>query len=102
MRKLAVCALLGITLIVSTATADTKEGQKIFLEKFKTPCGMSGAKYARIHTQDEWEAIQEAGQFEAEAKKICPKLKKVKAKYILDVYDFVYEYAKDSGNIPSY
>ena len=101
MTKLAVAALLGMTLLSSTATADVKKGQKIFLKKFKAPCGFNGAKFARLHTQDEWEAIQEAGKFADESKKLCPKLKKVKAKYIPDVYDFVYEYAKDSGNVPS-
>ena len=99
--KLAVAALLGMTLLSSTATADIKKGQKIYLKKLKAPCNIGGAKFAQKHTQDEWEAIHEAGKFEAEVKKICPKVKKVKAKYIPHVYDFVYEYASDSGNIPA-
>jgi hypothetical protein len=99
--KLAVAALLGMTLLSSTATADIKKGQKIYLKKLKAPCNIGGAKFAQKHTQDEWEAIYEAGKFEEEVKKICPKVKKVKAKYIPHVYDFVYEYASDSGNIPA-
>jgi hypothetical protein len=98
--KLAVAALLGMTLLSTTATADIKKGQKIFLKKLKAPCGFSGAKFAHKHTQDEWEAINGAGKFEAEVKKLCPK-SKMKSKYVPHVYDFVYEYAKDSGNIPS-
>jgi len=99
--KLAVAALLGMAVLSTTATADVKKGQKIYLKKFKASCGFSGAKFAHKHTQDEWEAINEAGKFAEEAMTICPKLKKVKDKYVPDVYDFSYEYAKDSGNVPS-
>jgi len=99
--KLAVAALLGTLMFSTTAIADVKKGQKIYLKKFKAPCGISGAKFAHKHTQDEWEQIHEAGKFAAEIKKICPAVKKVKEKYVPHVYDFAYEYAKDSGNIPS-
>ncbi|WP_373031507.1 cytochrome C [Sulfurovum sp.] len=99
--KLAVAALLGLTVLSSTASADVKKGQKIYLKKLKAPCNIGGATFAQKHTQDEWEAIHEAGKFADEVMKICPKVKKVKAKYIPDVYDFVYEYASDSGNVPA-
>ena len=99
--RLAVAALLGLTVLSSTASADVKKGQRIYLKKLKAPCGMNGSKFALKHTQDEWEEIYEAGKFEDEVKKICPKVKKVREKYIEDIYDFVYEYASDSGNIPS-
>ncbi len=98
--KLAVAALLGMTLLSTTASADIKKGMKIYLKKLKAPCNIGGAKFAQKHTQDEWESIHEAGKFEDAVKKICPKVKKVKAKYIPHLYDFVYEYASDSGNIP--
>jgi hypothetical protein len=98
--KLALTALLGFTLFSTVASADVKKGQKIFLKKLKAPCGFNGAKFALKHTQDEWESIKGAGQFVAETKKLCPKAK-IKAKYVPDVYDFVYEYASDSGNVPS-
>lgn len=98
--KLALAALLGMTLLSTTASADVKKGQKIYLKKLKAPCGFSGAKFAHKHTQDEWESIKEAGKFSEEVKKICPKAK-IKEKYVPNVYDFVYEYASDSGNVPS-
>ncbi|MEA2048553.1 MAG: cytochrome C [Campylobacterota bacterium] len=98
--KLAVATLLGMALLSTTASADVKKGQKIYLKKLKAPCGFSGAKFAHKHTQDEWESIKEAGKFAEEVQKICPKAK-IKEKYVPDVYDFVYEYASDSGNIPS-
>jgi hypothetical protein len=99
--KLAVTATLGAVMLSTTAAADIKKGQKLYLKKLKAPCGFSGAKFAHKHTQDEWEEVYEAGKFADEVKKICPKVKKVKEKYIPHIYDFVYEYAKDSGNIPS-
>jgi len=100
MTKLALAALLGVTLLSSTASADVKKGQKIYLKKLKAPCNIGGAQFAQKHTQDEWESIHQAGKFAEEVTKICPKAK-IKASYVPDVYDFVYEYASDSGNIPS-
>lgn len=98
--KLAVTALLGMILLATTASADVTKGQKLYLKKLKAPCKINGVKFAHKHTQDQWEAIYEAGKFAAEVKKICPKAR-MKSKYVPHVYDFVYEYASDSGNIPS-
>lgn len=80
--------------------ADAKKGQKLYMKKMKAACGFSGAKFAQKHTQDEWEEIHGAGKFKEEAEKICPGLK-FNEKYTDDVYDFAYEYASDSGNVPS-
>ena len=98
--KLATAALLGVAVLSTTATADVKKGQKLYMKKMKAACGFSGAKFAQKHTQDEWEAINGAGKFAEEAAKICPGLK-LKDKYVPHVYDFAYEYASDSGNVPS-
>jgi hypothetical protein len=100
MTKLALVALLGFTVLSTTASADANKGKKIYMKKMKSSCGFSGAKFATKHTQSEWEKIKGAGQFAAEAAKICPGLK-LKSKYVTDVYDFSYEYASDSGNVPS-
>jgi hypothetical protein len=54
---------------------------------------------AQKHTQDEWEEIQEAGKLNDEIKSICGK--GTKDKYLPHLYDFFYEYASDSGNVPS-
>lgn len=98
--KLATAALLGVAVLSTTATADVKKGQKLYMKKMKAACGFSGAKFAQKHTQDEWEEINGAGKFAEEAAKICPGLK-LKEKYVPHVYDFAYEYASDSGNVPS-
>jgi len=98
--KLTISALLGVAVLSTVASADVKKGQKIYLKKLKAKCGFTGAKFAHKHTQDEWESIKEAGKFGAEVTAVCPKAT-LKPKYENDVYDFAYEYAKDSGNVPS-
>ena len=98
--ELVISIFLGLLLFSTSSVADVKKGQKIYLKKLKAPCGFNGAEFAHKHTQDEWEAIQEAGKFKTEVKKLCPK-SKLKAKYAPHVYDFAYEYASDSGIVPS-
>ncbi len=99
-------AVIGMALMVvgsvPTCTfANAKKGQKIFKRKFRKKCGFSGVRFARNHTQDEWEEIWEEGRFPEEAKRICPrlKLKKIKKSWWKHVYDFSYKYAKD-GVVP--
>jgi len=62
---------------------------------------MNGAKMASQRSQDEWEAVK--GDLATEIKKICPKAsdKALKDKYLQHYYDFFFEYANDSGNVPS-
>jgi len=100
MTKIAVSALLGMAVLSTAATADVNKGKKVYMKKLKAACGYNGAKFARAHTQDEWESIKEAGKMGSAVKEICPK-SKLKPKYENDIYDFSYEYAKDSGNVPS-
>ena len=102
LTALAIAALLGLVLVSTTASADVVKGQKLFAKNLKAACGMNGAKFAAKHTQDQWEAIKDAGKFSAELKKICPKAAaKYDEKWTNDLYDFSYEYASDSGNVPS-
>jgi hypothetical protein len=98
--KLALAALLGLAVLSTTASADAGKGKKLYQKKLKAACGFTGAKFAAKHTQDEWEKIKGAGQFAAEVTKICPKAT-IKDKYVPAVYDFAYEFASDSGNVPS-
>ena len=100
--KTALAALFSVALLTSTASADVEKGKKIYTKKIKGACGFTGAKFAASHTQDQWEEIKEAGKFGDEMKKLCPKLEKsYKDKWSNDLYDFAYEYASDSGNVPS-
>ncbi|MEA3419366.1 MAG: cytochrome C, partial [Campylobacterota bacterium] len=97
-----VAALFAVAMLGTTASADVAKGQKLYSKKLKGACGVTGAKFAAKHTQDQWEEIKEAGKFGDEVKKICPKMEKsYKDKWSKDLYDFAYEYASDSGNVPS-
>lgn len=93
--------VLGIT--ATSMSADVVKGQKLFSKLLKSPCDMTGAKFAAKHSQDEWKAIKDAGKFEAEIITICPNVKAgfLKESVQEDIYDFSFEYANDSGNVPS-
>ena len=98
--KLAITALLGAILTTTTASADAAKGQKLYVKKLKEACGMEGSKFAAKHSQDEWEKIKEDGTMADEIAKICNGAK-LKDKLVPFIYDFAYEYANDSGNVPS-
>ncbi len=101
MKRILVSSLLALGLLSTAVYADVAKGQKLYSKKLKKPCGITGAKMASQHTQDEWENIMEEGNLSAEIKKICPNVKDVNEKFIPHYYDFFYEYASDSGNVPS-
>ena len=99
--KLSLAALLGMAVMTTTATAgDAAKGQKLYSKKLKEPCGMTGADFAAKHSQDQWEEINEGGKMAEEIAKIC-KGAKIKDKLVPFIYDFAYEFANDSGNVPS-
>jgi len=89
-------------LFVSTnLNADVKKGQKIIIKKLKKDCGFNGAVMASKHTQAQWKKIYEDGTLNGEIKTLCPNAKPLKESYIPHVYEFLYNYALDSGNVPS-
>ena len=105
MKKLVTALSLVAFAMVSTptvATASVAKGQKIFKKKMRKYCGFSGVKFARMHTQDEWEEIYEDGDFQKETKKLCPKLdvKKIKKSWWDHLYEFTYEYGAGGSHVP--
>lgn len=97
-----VMTLLMMTVPMTVSAAPSVEkGQKIFKKKFRKYCKFSGVKFARHHTQDEWEEIWDEDRFTQEAKRLCPKLKlnKIKNTWWESVYEFSFKYASD-GVIP--
>ena len=99
--KLVLTGAIALAFSATAANADVAKGQKLFTKKLKKACNITGAKMASKHSQDEWEAINEDGKLADEIKTICPNVKKVKEKFLPHYYDFFYEYANDSGNVPS-
>jgi len=82
------------------ASGDSAKGQKIYSNKLKSSCGISGAKFAHKHTQEEWGQIKNNGKLAEEIKSICNGTK-IRNKYLLDISAFVIEFASDSGNVPT-
>jgi len=99
--KYAVCIVLGLFLGSNTALADVAKGQKIYIKKMKRKCGITGSEFAGKHSQDQWEEIYDAGKLKDEIKSICHGYN-ISEQDIPHVYDFVYEYANDSGKIPNF
>ena len=98
--KLTLTALLGIALSSITLSADVAKGQEIYVKKLKVKCGISGSAFAGKYTQDKWEEIYDTGKLNDEIKKIC-KGHTIEERLLPHIYDFAYEYASDSGNVPS-
>ncbi|MDY0052235.1 MAG: cytochrome C [Aliarcobacter sp.] len=101
--KIIMAGTLALGIASSTLSADAVKGQKLFSKLLKDPCGMTGAKFAAKHSQEEWKALKESGKFEEELIKICPNVKAGDVKESLQehIIDFTIEFANDSGNVPS-
>ena len=95
---------LALGIASSTLSADAVKGKKLFSKLLKEPCGMTGAKFAAKHSQEEWKALKESGKFEEELIKICPSVKAGDIKESLQehIIDFSIEFANDSGNVPAF
>lgn len=106
-KKIALTAFMGLGLFSTTVYADADKGLQIYKAKLKSVCGMNGGTFAAKHTQAEWEDAQTAGTLGKVMTDICPAGKeffesdKFKSKYSEHLYDFVHDFASDSGNIPS-
>ncbi|MCD8478506.1 MAG: cytochrome C [Sulfurospirillum sp.] len=99
--KLLCAIIVSMSFLSTAALADAGKGQKLFIKELKGPCGFDGATMAKKHTQAEWKAIQDGGKLNDEIKKFCPNAKPLKDSYIQHVYDFLFNYASDSGNVPA-
>jgi hypothetical protein len=101
--KILIGCLLITGITSSSLMADAAKGQKLYIKKLKKSCGIPGGIMAQKHTQDEWKELKENNSITKELKTICPNIpeKSLKSKYIPHYYDFFYEFANDSGNVPS-
>lgn len=98
-NKLMAAALIALVTLGTTASADSAKGQKLYQKKYKSACGVSGAKMAGSHTQDEWSEMKEEGTLLEYLNGKCGN--KVQEKHLEHLYDFFYEFGSDSGNVPS-
>ncbi|HIO95231.1 MAG TPA: hypothetical protein EYG67_00230 [Campylobacterales bacterium] len=87
---------------IDISSGDINKGKKLFIKKLQKPCDMSGSRFAGFYSQDEWEEIVESGTLKEIVIEICPKLEDdYQEAWSPHLYQFIYEYANDSGNIPS-
>ena len=107
MKKIAMSVIVGLSLLVTAANADAGKGKRIYQKKLKSSCGFSGGIFAAKHSQDEWTDAKEDGTLGELMTEVCPAGKdffesdKFKNKFSSHLYDFVNDFASDSGNIPS-
>ncbi|MBP6163535.1 MAG: cytochrome C [Aliarcobacter sp.] len=101
--KVIMAGTLALGIATSSLSADAVKGQKLYSKLLKDPCGMTGAKFAAKHSQEEWKALKASGKFEEEVIKICPNVKAgdIKDSVQEHIIDFAVEFASDSGNVPS-
>jgi len=106
-KKVALATIIGLGLMATTANADAAKGKRIYQKKLKSVCGYTGAVFAAKHTQDEWAEAKENGELGKAMEEVCPAGKdffessKFKNKFSSHLYDFVHDFASDSGNIPN-
>jgi len=104
--KFIIASLLGAGMLSTAVYADAAKGQRIYQKKLKEVCGMTGAVFAAKHTQMEWEEAKNGGSLADTMTEACPAGKSFFEgdgfkKYEEHLYDFVHDFASDSGNIPS-
>lgn len=101
--KIALAATIMLGMSSVTLSADAVKGQKLYIKKLKSACDMDGAKMAAQHSQFEWETFKTEGKLADELKRLCPKAADgdLKDKFLEHYYDFLYDFANDSGNVPS-
>jgi hypothetical protein len=104
--KVALVALLASSVFSTSAFADAEKGKKLYQKNLKEVCGFTGGVFAAKFKQADWDKAYKAGTLNKKMEEACPagkeffesdKYKKVES----HMYDFVHDFAKDSGNIPS-
>ena len=56
--------VLGSLLLPTFTMADAKKGHRVYKKKMHRVCKFPGSIFARKHTQEEWEKINDKGAFQ--------------------------------------
>ncbi|MBU1668735.1 hypothetical protein KKC13_09975 [bacterium] len=87
--------------ILNLTKGNSLKGKNIFSKYLKKECETTAYKFAGNYAQEEWEEIAESGKFKETIFKECPNIEKIyKENWSSDLYQFFYEHANDSENIP--
>ena len=108
MKKLGsilMASAVAVMVSSTSASADIKKGQKLYLKACKS-CHGTGTAGAAMHTQAEWkELFANGGAGMIKAHTGTKAEKKFTGSFFEknqeDIFDFLHNYAKDSGNVPS-
>ena len=94
--------VLGSLLAPTFSMANAKKGHRVYKKKMHRVCKFPGSTFARKHSQEEWEKINDKGQFKDETKKICPNfdMAKLSDQQWNDLYDFTHKFGV-GGEIPN-
>ena len=98
LSKLLASTCVAFCLFQTPLLANSDKGLEVFKKEIRKTCGFSGNVMAKKHTQQEWQVIYEAGKLNDELIAFCGNLKPIKKNSLVDIYDFLYNYASDSGN----
>lgn len=80
---------------------NSQKGKRIFIKHLKQKCDTTAYKFAGNYAQEEWEEIAESGKFKETIIKLCPNISEsYNENWSSDLYQFFYEHANDTENIP--
>lgn len=89
------------TTTLNITDGNSEQGKKIFIKNFKQQCDTTAYKFAENYAQEEWEEIAESGKFQETIFKLCPNItESYKERWSSHLYQFFYEHANDTENIP--
>jgi len=78
-----------------------EKGEEIYKKRLKKICDTTKAELSEHYSQDEWEAFASEGKFENAIFEICPQIEPSYNKdWSEDLYQFYYQNARDSEEIP--
>jgi len=115
MKKLLIITILGLFFSLTNSNAAVYKGQKIYIKKCRV-CHSSGFDLASLKKKKEWDELMKRKgkplsdihlkskniKNDKDGKKIKKYFKSKKYfKKSRHLKDFLYEYAKDSGNVPA-
>lgn len=87
--------------IFNLTEGNSLKGKNIFIRHLKDDCNTTAYEFAGNYAQEEWEEIAQSGKFQETIFKLCPNVQEnFKEHWSSDLYQFFYEHANDSENIP--
>lgn len=106
--SLLVAAMVAASVFATSSMADASRGKMVYMKKLKYVCKKDNIKnggiFAIKHNRKGWTSLKNEGKLQEEWTKICPhgekRIKKLRAKDVTNLYDFVWKYASD-GEVPT-